>query len=38
LILSQQRQELLRLEFALDLLGEQAVEELQGIGPSSPKR
>src|SRR5579863_9370987 len=30
LILSQERQELLCLQFALDLLGEQAVEELQG--------
>ena len=30
LILGQQRQELLRLQLALDLLGEQAVEELHG--------
>ena len=30
LIVGQQRQQLLRLQFALDLLGEQAVEELRG--------
>lgn len=38
LILRQQRQELLGLQFALDLFGEQAVEELHGQRASSPKR
>jgi hypothetical protein len=33
LVLRHQSQELLRLQFALDLLGEQAVEELRGDGP-----
>ena len=30
LVMGHQRQQLLRLQFALDLLGEQAVEELHG--------
>jgi len=33
LVMRHQRQQLLGLQFALDLLGQQAVEELHGAGP-----